>query len=360
MKALWLRREDKPGEWRVPLTPEGVRELLSAGVPVTVERSEHRVFDDTEYEVAGALMTEQHWWQAPPDAVVIGLKELAEATMPIAHTHIYFSHTYKGQEGAAQVLQRYAEGGGRIFDLEFLQDNSGRRIAAFGYWAGYVGAALGMMGLAHYSQSDSPFPAVERFRDRKHLIDTVDSYMKGQHSRVMVMGALGRCGTGAIELLKSLSAPIDISAWDIAEYNAADKPIREITEHDVFINCVYLQEKIRPMIDPDLLKQNVQLRIISDVSCDPNNPNNPIAVYDAVTYLDAPFRRAAGSGEHAVFVQAIDHLPTLLPREASEEFAAALLPHLNQFLSEEQLPSVWQNALDNFRAAQRLNGVVSS
>jgi len=35
------------------------------------------------------------------------------------------------------VLGRYAHGGGTLLDLEFLEKN-GRRVAAFGYWAGFA------------------------------------------------------------------------------------------------------------------------------------------------------------------------------------------------------------------------------
>ena len=36
-------------------------------------------------------------------------------------------------------------GGGALLDLEYLTDDHGRRLAAFGYWAGYVGAALAVL-----------------------------------------------------------------------------------------------------------------------------------------------------------------------------------------------------------------------
>ncbi len=353
MKTLWLRREDKAGEWRVALTPDGVITLIKSGVKVVVEQSVNRVFSDQQYLAAGAELTDKHWWQAPGDAVILGLKELAEADTPISHTQIYFSHTFKGQDGADAVLKRYADGGGELFDLEFLQDDNGRRIAAFGYWAGFVGAALGMLGLAHYLQSDEPFPAVQRYADRQQLINVVKQALGEHCRRVMVMGALGRCGTGASDLLRQLGDHISISGWDIAEFNAVEKPIREIIEHDIFINCVYLREPIHPMINPALLAQNQRLKIISDVSCDPNNPDNPIAVYDATTSLDAPFRRAAGSETWPVYVQAIDHLPTLLPRESSQEFAASLLPHLLEFLTSLDLPPVWRNAKARFAEAKR-------
>jgi len=353
MKSLWLRREDKTGEWRVALTPQGVSALTQNGVKVVVERSTQRVFSDQQYQDSGAELTDRHWWQAPGDAVILGLKELAEADSAISHTQIYFSHTFKGQDGADAVLQRYLNGGGELFDLEFLQDDNGRRIAAFGYWAGFVGAALGMLGLAHYQHSAQPFPAVQRYADRQQLINAVKLALGEQARRVMVMGALGRCGSGACDLLRQLGEQVSISEWDLTEFNAVEKPIQDIIEHDVFINCVYLREPINPMINPALLAQNQRLKIISDVSCDPNNPANPIAVYDATTSLDVPFCRAAGSQNWPVYVQAIDHLPTLLPLEASQEFAAALLPHLLEFLISAELPPVWRNAKASFVRATR-------
>lgn len=211
MKTLWLRREDKTGEWRVALTPDGVRQLVQNGVKVVVETSNQRVFSDAEYLAAGAQLSDLHWSQAPADAIVLGLKELADADDAISHTQIYFSHTFKGQSGADAVLQRYASGGGELFDLEFLQDDHGRRIAAFGYWAGFVGAALGMLGLAHYQQTDKAFPAAHRFDSQQQLVDTVVTALGKQSLRVMVMGALGRCGTGATDLLRQLGPQIDIS-----------------------------------------------------------------------------------------------------------------------------------------------------
>lgn len=360
---LWLRKEDKAGEHRVPLTPAGARELVEAGVQVVVENSDNRIFADAQYAEAGATLTSQHWTQASPHAVIIGLKELEDGTTPIAHRHIYFSHTFKGQSGAADVLARFAAGGGSILDLEFLADDQGRRIAAFGYWAGYAGAAVGLLGYLHYQSATrdntSDFPALQAFASRKALLDALRNAFGTQACNVMVMGALGRCGRGALDLLTELDVGMQITAWDKPEFDAASKPVTEIIGHDMFVNCVYLREKIAPMITPDLLRANTRLRIISDVSCDPNNPNNPIAVYDAITSLQSPFRRAWGSEEFPVYLQAIDHLPTLLPREASEEFAAALLPHLREFLLAEALPPVWQHAQEHYLHACRGYGIAN-
>jgi saccharopine dehydrogenase (NAD+, L-lysine forming) len=349
-QTLWLRKEEKPGEWRVPLTPEGVTGLVRAGVDVVVERFDHRIFSDQEYERAGARLTDESWPQAPREAIVLGLKELDEDSFPIAHRMVYFSHTFKGQHGARSVLERYAKGGGEIYDLEFLTDERGARVVAFGYWAGYVGAALALLGYSHFRNSPIPFPALDHFRDKEALISHIRGQMSGALPRAMVMGALGRCGRGAIDLLRAVSAAIEITAWDKPEYDAAAKPITAIIEHDIFVNAVYLREKIPPMIDHGLLSQNRRLSIISDVSCDPNNDNNPIRVYDRITTLASPFIKVSRAGKE-VFLQAIDHLPTILPRESSEEFGRDLYPHLLALLTTDGLPSVWRHGLDSYTGA---------
>jgi len=42
------------------------------------------------------------------------------------------------------TLRSFSRGGGTLLDLEFLQDDNGRRVAAFGYHAGFAGAALAL------------------------------------------------------------------------------------------------------------------------------------------------------------------------------------------------------------------------
>lgn len=97
------------------------------------------------------------WRTAPADAIVIALKELPEEDdSPLCHTHIMFGHCYKSQGGWREILARFQRGNGLLLDLEFLVDDKGissnlflqlrigRRIAAFGYHAGFAGSALGI------------------------------------------------------------------------------------------------------------------------------------------------------------------------------------------------------------------------
>lgn len=75
--TLHLRSETKPLEHRSALTPNVVRKLLKSNFTVNVERSPERIFDDAEFEDAGAtLVPEGSWPHVPKDHIIIGLKEV--------------------------------------------------------------------------------------------------------------------------------------------------------------------------------------------------------------------------------------------------------------------------------------------
>ena len=59
--------------------------------------------------------------------------------------------------------------------------------------------------------------------------------------------------------------------------------------------------------------------------------------------------RAHREGNPALAMVSIDHLPTLLPREASEQFSANLLPSLLE-LPNRQNARVWVEAENLYRA----------
>ena len=86
------------------------------------------------------------------------------------------------------------------------------------------------------------------------------------------------------------------------------------------------------------------LSVIADVSCDATNPHNPIPVYFGATTFDHPLIHVPVTTEPRVDVIAIDHLPTLLPREASEAFCADLLPSLLLLKGNRQEHPVWADA----------------
>lgn len=326
---------------------------MDSGFSVRVERSPIRIFDDSEYEAVGAqLVPEGSWVDAPLDHIIIGLKELPDDDFGLRHTHIQFAHCFKKQEGWEKVLGRFARGGGLLLDLEFLTDDSGRRVAAFGYQAGYAGAALSIKAWAWQltHPPSVPLPGVQAYPKREQLIEDVrlqlanGAAVAGRKPTVLIIGALGRCGRGSIELCDHVGIPDEnILKWDIAE-TARGGPFQQIVQADIFVNCIYLSEPISPFLDWELLgSPERNLRTVCDVSCDTTNPHNPIPIYSENSTFSAPTLPVDVCNEPPVTVISIDHLPSLLPRESSEAFGHSLLPSLLQ-LQDRANSGVWVQA----------------
>ena len=106
---VWIRDEVKPGEHRVPITPQNAKRLLDSGFRVFVERSKTRCIDDLEFRKVGCKLVDSGSWmtEAPYSAFVVGLKELPEEPKELKHRHIFFAHAFKGQNEAVPLLKRF-------------------------------------------------------------------------------------------------------------------------------------------------------------------------------------------------------------------------------------------------------------
>ncbi|KAI3406619.2 LYS1 [Candida oxycetoniae] len=357
--TLHLRAETKPLEARAALTPTTTKQLLDAGFKVFVEESSQSIFDAKEYEKVGAtIVPEGSWKEAPKDRLIIGLKELPEnETFPLVHEHIQFAHCYKNQSGWEKVLGRFPAGNGILYDLEFLENDQGRRVAAFGFYAGFAGAAIGVLDWA-FKQLNKPeenLPGVTPYPNETELIEDVKTELEkalakngGKYPTALVIGALGRCGSGAIDFFKKVGIPDEnVVKWDMKE-TAKGGPFKEIIETNIFVNCIYLSQPIPPFVDYESLNvDDRKLTTIVDVSADTTNPHNPIPVYEIATVFNDPTVEVKTSKGPKLSVCSIDHLPSLLPREASEFFSKDLMPSLLQ-LPERDTASVWVRAKQLF------------
>ncbi|MFF1547833.1 saccharopine dehydrogenase [Streptomyces sp. NPDC058291] len=337
---LWLRHEARTTERRTPVVPDDARRLVEAGVRLSVEDSPQRVFPTREYEAAGArIVPAGSWISAPDDAVVLGLKELPDEPAELAHRHVFFGHAYKRQPGAAALLRRFAAGGGALLDLEYLVDGHGRRLAAFGFWAGYLGAALAV--LQHRGRLTAPLlPTGKGELDAtlRHIPDQATGFT------ALVVGALGRSGRGARAAFAT--AGVDPTCWDLAETRDLDRPA--LLAHDLMVNCVLATAPVPPFVrEQDLDDPARRLRTLSDVTCDVGSPLNVLPVYDRTTEWADPVRRLRE--EPPLDLIAIDNLPSLLPRESSVDFSADLTPQLLDF----GVGQAWDRCLDRYHRAGR-------
>jgi saccharopine dehydrogenase (NAD+, L-lysine-forming) len=324
MTHLWVRAEQRPNEERVGLTPDGAAALIRAGIRVTVEQSSVRAIPIDGYRAAGCeIAAENLWPQAPGDAIIFGLKELPEDSTALTHRHIMFGHAYKGQPAGRVLLKRFKAGGGTLYDLEYLVDETGRRVAAFGYWAGFAGAAVSLKCWAAQQRGGIAGP-VAKYPGRAALIADLERELAGlARPRAIVIGALGRVGTGASDLCAAMG--VEVTKWDMAE-TASGGPFPEVLEHEIFLNCILARPGC-PVFVPASAKTDARkLTVIGDIACDPTSDFSPIKVYDRATDWDAPALRVHDAPP--LDVTAIDNLPSLLPVESSEDYAAQLLPSL--------------------------------
>ncbi|NQY65186.1 MAG: saccharopine dehydrogenase [Alteromonadaceae bacterium] len=350
---IWLRAETKKQEQRTALTPTNARHLLDAGFKVTVERSEQNIFNNDLYQQINCSMAEQGSWKnAPKNAIILGLKELPADNFPLIHQHIYFAHAYKEQNGWQNLLTRFKSGNGQLFDLEYLLDANNRRVAAFGFWAGFAGAALAALAWANKQQGlQPPLAPIESYSNKQCLIDDISKIMATNNTkpRMLIIGAKGRSGCGAVSLANELD--IEVVEWDLAETKKGG-PFIEINQMDILVNCVLISGEgsstnLPPFITTELLEQtNRKLAMIADISCDPYGSYNPLPIYQQCTTFKNPCLNII-EGDNPLDLIAIDHLPSLLPKESSEDYGQQLVEHL---LSLDNLSNgVWPKALALFK-----------
>lgn len=344
MTHLWLRAEQRANETRTGLTPEGAAQLIAAGIKVSVEDSDSRVLPTAAYAQAGCSIVPAHSWpDAPADAVIFGLKELPEDGTPLLHHHIMFGHAYKGQTSGRKLLERFKDGGGTLLDLEYLTDDSGRRVAAFGYWAGFAGAAVSVKCRIAQLRGEACGP-VRPYADAEALkADLAAELAKvdAKDDRALVIGALGRVGSGASDLCTAMGIPV--TGWDMEE-TAHGGPFPEILDHAYFFNCILAGPETPVFVRPDAPKAPRALRVIGDIACDPDSAFNPVQVYDRATTWEEPALRV--HDDPPLDVMAIDNLPSMLPRESSEDFAGQLLDTLLALPDRDN--AVWARARDLF------------
>ena len=386
MAKVAIRREDK-NDWeaRTPLTPEDVAALVREGVEVAVQPSRLRVYDDIEFERAGASLQED----ISECPLVFGVKEIPVSHLEAGRTYVFFSHTIKGQDYNMPMLRHILDAGCGLVDYECITDDGGLRLVAFGEQAGQAGAidtlwCLGrrLAAEGHRTPFETLKPAwkYDSLDDAKQAIRTVGEQIaeRGLPERItpLVIGITGngRVSGGAWDVVGELD-PRRVEAFelprlmrdgadshrvhevrlypehyvmrsadggfDFDEYIAKPELYEAIIERhlphlSVLINGIYWDERYPKLITREYLqqawgaKQKPRLRVIGDVTCDirgalESTVKATTPDKPAYVYDPATDREddSAWTGPGPL-VLAVDNLPCELPRDASESFSSAL------------------------------------
>jgi len=303
---IFIRKEYKLNENRVPLIPSDCAELIKRGYNIYVEYSDNRCFSDDEYNSKGCVLCKVF----PEDSIIIGLKELNMQSKFFSYKNMYFSHSYKNQSNSKEILKKFKESGGCILDYEYIVDNENKRVIAFGFWAGFSGMYLGLKQYIRKINKINDIEFIKPCNDYKKLLAEFNNLEI--NPKIAIIGINGRCGKGCKYFLDELNIKY-------TGFTRQDE--KELREYDIIVNCIYLSpESNFFFIDEKNIEEYKNLKVIVDVSCDVHSPNNPIKLKYNTTTFEKPIYRY-----NNIDIIAIDNLPNLLAKDSSTEFSNKLV-----------------------------------
>lgn len=358
-----LREEKNPPDARVPLTPTQVATLREQGVDIVVQPSQGRTFADSEYADLGVPLIENI---ADRD-LLLGVKEVPVDKLIPGKTYCFFAHVAKEQPYNQKLMRALLDKGITHVDYEYLTDDKGRRLIAFGYWAGMVGAHNAVWT---YAQRTGAF-AFPRLNSLYDYAAAKEVYAKTELPALrVVLTGTGRVGKGAARVLADIGlkkiSPADFLAGkgsavftqlhvtDYAkhpdgkpvdkkhfyahgeEYQSDFAPYAAVA--DIFVNGIFWDGKAPAFFTKEEMRgPGFNIRVIGDVTCDiapaasvpstlfASTIAEPVFGYDPVAEAATePYQ------DGVIDVMSIDNLPSELPRDASaafgDTFIKAILP----------------------------------
>lgn len=144
MKIGLIKETKTPVDNRVALSPEQMA-MLQKEYPqhkFVVQSSSIRAYTDTEYAQAGIEVCSN---MSDCD-LLFGIKEAdIQSLIPNKH-YFFFGHIAKMQEYNRPLIQALMNRHITFTDYEYLTDDKGARMCAFGWWAGVVGTYYTLQG----------------------------------------------------------------------------------------------------------------------------------------------------------------------------------------------------------------------
>jgi saccharopine dehydrogenase (NAD+, L-lysine-forming) len=359
MKIGLIREGKIPPDNRVALAPSQCRWMVRhrPDIQVFVEPSPSRCFTDTEYQKAGATLTEN----LSDCDVLMGIKEVPVAQLIANKTYCFFSHTKKKQPHNREMLRAILDKNITLIDYECLEHEDGQRIIGFGFFAGVVGAHNGMMA---YGKRTGAF-SLDKVHEHKSFRTLIHTYfgLRLPPLKIAVTGS-GRVASGILEIMnlmgvievepdeyleKEFRYPVyvHLKGGDLYRHKVTDTYNRNnFHEHpeeyncifpvylqhtDLLMNGIYWDSSVPRLFEwSDLAGDSFRIKTIADITDDFNGsiPCNigDASISDPVYGVDRMTREKT---EPYVFgsvdVMAVSNLPNELPRDASRYFGEQLL-----------------------------------
>ncbi|MGM0600901.1 MAG: hypothetical protein ACQETH_13910 [Candidatus Rifleibacteriota bacterium] len=397
--TIAIRREDKNiWEKRVALTPEAIKKLSSEKLRFVVQPSKIRIYKDSDYEAAGALIKED-----VSDAdLLIGVKEMPMSIFKPGGAYMFFSHTIKAQEHNMEMLKKLVELKASLIDFECITDENNRRLVFFGRYAGIAGMidsfyTLGQRLLVEgYETIFSRVKMSYQYPDLatakaalKELADEFSSRGAGDFDQPMIFGfaGYGNVSEGAQEIFDIFPhreiSPADLLKLDksklaknelikvvFREQDTVENKNQDVDRFEkqnyfdypeqyqsrfykylphltCLINCIFWAKdspRLLTLKECDKLfrTEDNRLKVIGDITCD---LHGSIECTTLATEPDDPSyvydiddkKIKMGFKGNGPAIMAVDNLPCEVARDASDAFSSALsrfVPYFADFNPE--------------------------
>ncbi len=372
-------------ERRTPLIPDHIQELSQdTGLQFIVQSSDMRAYSDDEYRGVG-LPIAANLKECP---IIIALKEIPVDVLEKDKAYVFFSHVIKGQAVNMPMLQRALDLGCTVIDYEKITNDKGRRLIAFGNYAGLAGMIDTLWALGDrlaWEGIANPFEFLTQASQYTDLAEAKAAILKvGEAIQseglpesitplTMGIAGYGNVSKGAQEILDLLPitdvGPSDLLAGHLPDdanntilkvvFREKDTvlplvegktfELQEFYDHPeryraaferylphltTLVNCIYWEPKYPRLITVKAAKTlyadgQPKLRVIGDISCD---VEGGIEITVKATEPDDPiyvYDPKTGSIRSGVegsgpVMMVVDILPSELPRESSAYFSNIL------------------------------------
>jgi saccharopine dehydrogenase (NAD+, L-lysine-forming) len=379
MRIVIIREWKVPPDTRVTLTPKQCAYIMDKyPIEIWVQPSDNRCFTNEEYENEGVILTER---MSDCD-VLMGVKEAPIQDLIDGKTYFFFSHTIKKQIYNRKLLQAIVDKNIRMIDYEVLKKD-GKRVIAFGRWAGIVGAHN---ALWTYAQRTKTFelPRMSAFKNFKAVKDFYSQHLELPPIKIVLTGT-GRVGRGSVEVLdamgirkvkprefltetfnepvytqlicKNYVGRIDESLFKKDDFYANPEMFKSIFEPytkvaDIMINGIYWDNAAPQFFTkPEMKQADFNIKVIADITCDiapvASIPSTlysttiaePVFGYNPETeQAEVPYQA------HTIDMMTIDNLPNELPRDASNSFGKQFINHVIEELLDKENSEMMRDA----------------
>lgn len=364
MKIGLIRETKSPVDNRVALTPEQLSALQSRYPDdvFVVQSSDTRVFPDDDYRRAGLTVQER----IDDCDILLGIKEVAVNELIPGKHYFFFGHFAKQQVSNRSLLQALIAKQITFSDYEYLVDDQNRRLCAFGWWAGFVGAYYTLRGYGlRYGNFVLPKP--DRNFSMEKLLQALRS-VDLPAVKLLVTGN-GRVSKGVQELMGQIGAerlseedflsekPVDRLSFCAADADrlVVRKDGKPFSWEDFTANpCEYRSDFMRwarhanilisahfwnpeapvYLTREDLASPDLNIHLIGDITCDiqgsiqstlrASTHDQPYYDYNPETGAEEP----AFSSERNITVMAVDTCPNALAADTSAYFGETLIEHV--------------------------------